>query len=96
VERKCKGRTGRTIARSAAGRGINRRLDAGQVLFRKLKPGPGHSRAEVVENQRARLGAALIELAVEYGYETITVRGLSRSAGVSTGTFYSHFEKVED
>jgi len=38
----------------------------------------------------------MIELAVEQGYETITVRGLSRAAGVSTRSFYSHFANVED
>jgi AcrR family transcriptional regulator len=38
----------------------------------------------------------MIELAAEVGIEDVTVRGLSRLAGVSTGTFYRHFSNVEE
>lgn len=38
----------------------------------------------------------MVELVAERGYRGVTVRELSRTAGVSTGTFYSHFENVEE
>ncbi|HEV7564070.1 MAG TPA: helix-turn-helix domain-containing protein [Solirubrobacterales bacterium] len=38
----------------------------------------------------------MVELAADQGYEKVTVRGLSRLAGVSTGTFYKHFQGVEE
>jgi AcrR family transcriptional regulator len=72
-----------------------RSRDSGGPLFRKLKPGPGHSAAEVLADQRVRLEGAMVELAGERGYPAVTVRGLSRWAGVSTRTFYKHFANVE-
>jgi len=38
----------------------------------------------------------MIELVAERGYEGVTVRGLSRLAGVSSGTLYEHFAGKED
>jgi AcrR family transcriptional regulator len=38
----------------------------------------------------------MVELAAETGYSGVTVRGLSRLAGVSTKTFYKCFENTED
>jgi AcrR family transcriptional regulator len=38
----------------------------------------------------------MIELAAEVGYDRVTVRGLSRLAGVSTATFYKHFQNAEE
>lgn len=38
----------------------------------------------------------MIELAAEQGFEKVTVRGLSRLAGVSTATFYKQFPNVEE
>lgn len=81
-------RTGRTAgARKVSG--------VAKPLYTKLKPGPGRSRQKVREHQQARLCGAMVELAAERGYENVTVRGLSRLAGVSTGTFYNHFDNVE-
>ena len=33
----------------------------------------------------------MVEIAADRGYEEVTVRGLGRLAGISTGTFYKHF-----
>jgi AcrR family transcriptional regulator len=46
-------------------------------------------------SQRGRLLAAAISLAGEQGPGAVTVRGLSAAAGISTGTFYSHFPTVD-
>jgi AcrR family transcriptional regulator len=37
----------------------------------------------------------MVELVAEHGYEGVTVRGLARLAGVSTGSFYKRFVNVE-
>jgi len=66
------------------------------TLYPKLRPGPGRPTDQVVANQRARLTGAMVELVAERGYRGVTVRGLSRLAGVSTKTFYQCFENVED
>lgn len=66
------------------------------ALYPKLKPGPGRSAATIRENQRARLLGAMVALVGESGYSALTVRRLSRLAGVSTGTFYAHFANIED
>jgi AcrR family transcriptional regulator len=63
---------------------------------RKLKPGPGLSAPAVFADQRRRLRAATIELVGEHGYENVTVRALSKHAGVSTRTFYRHFANAAD
>jgi len=65
-------------------------------LYPKLRPGPGRSTEQVVANQRARLIGAMVELVAERGYRGVTVRGLSRLAGVSTKAFYDCFRNVED
>lgn len=67
-----------------------------KVRYSKLKPGPGQSAEEVRADQRARLHGATIELTAERGYAALTVRGISRTAGVSTRTLYAHFENVEE
>lgn len=64
-------------------------------LYKKLKPGPGHSAGAVRANQRVRLHGAMVENVVDDGFEQVTVRGVSRLAGVSTGTFYKHFANTE-
>lgn len=38
----------------------------------------------------------MVELVAEHGYVGVTVRGLSRRAGVSSGTLYDHFVGKED
>jgi AcrR family transcriptional regulator len=65
-------------------------------LYRKLKPGPGTSAAEVIASQRARLRQAMVDLVAERGFGGVTVRGLSSTAGVSTRTFYAHFPNAEE
>jgi AcrR family transcriptional regulator len=67
-----------------------------EPLFRKLKPGPGHGTAEVLADQRGRLQRAMVELVAQRGYPGVTVRGLSRLAGVSTRSFYKHFANTEE
>jgi AcrR family transcriptional regulator len=69
---------------------------AARSSFPKLKPGPGHSAAEVRANQRTRLQLAIAELIIERGYEGLTVRGVSKLAGVSTRTFYGHFGNLDE
>jgi AcrR family transcriptional regulator len=64
--------------------------------YRKLKPGPGRPHDEVVAHQRSRILAALIELSAEHGYAAVTVRDLSRAAGVSKASFYAQFHGKED
>lgn len=65
-------------------------------VLKKLKPGPGLSREAVAMDQKLRLRVALCTLAAESGYDAITVRLLIRRAGVSTSTFYNHYDSVED
>jgi AcrR family transcriptional regulator len=65
-------------------------------LYAKLKPGPGRSEEEVLDSQRSRLRRAMIDLSADRGYEAVTVRALTRLAGVSTRSFYSHFGNVEE
>jgi AcrR family transcriptional regulator len=42
-----------------------------------------------------RLYGAIVEIIADDGFEKVTVRGVSRFAGVSTGTFYVHFANTE-
>ena len=64
--------------------------------YNRLKPGPGQSASQVSLHQRERIHRAMIQLVAEDGYGSVTVRKLARLAGVSTGTFYSHFDGKED
>src|ERR1700761_1853985 len=68
---------------------------AEKSVLRKLKPGPGLSREEVATDQRLRLRLALAGLAAESGYDAVTVRRLIRRAGISTSTFYNHYDSVD-
>jgi AcrR family transcriptional regulator len=65
-------------------------------VLRKLKPGPGLSRKAVAIDQKLRIRVALAALAAELGFASVTVRALIRRAGVSTSTFYNHYDSVED
>jgi AcrR family transcriptional regulator len=38
----------------------------------------------------------MIEIAAAHGYEGVTVRGLTKRARVSSGTFYKHYSSTED
>jgi hypothetical protein len=64
--------------------------------YERLRPGPGRSREAVAANQRERIQRAMVELAAEGGRKRITVRQLAKLAGVSSATFYSLFDGVED
>ena len=65
-------------------------------LLAKLKPGPGQLPEEVRASQQARIRHAMVELVAERGYSGVTIRGLVRTSGVSTSTFYRHFPNVEE
>lgn len=64
--------------------------------YTRLRPGPGQKVDEVASDQRRRLLQAMLDLATEEGYESITVRRLSELAGVSTASFYARFDGKED
>ena len=67
-----------------------------KTRYPKLKPRRNCAAEEVGASQRARLSAAMIELVDEVGYGALTVRGLTRRAGVSTRAFYEHFAGQEE
>lgn len=71
------------------------RAPSPEPLYPRLKPGPGLSAERVLANQRARLCGAMIELVGDDGFQRVTVRKLTRLAGVSTKTFYDCFANVE-
>lgn len=64
--------------------------------YERLKPGPGRSHKSVAEHQRARICRAIVDLSADGGRKAVTVRGIVRLAGVSTGTFYTLFDGVDD
>jgi AcrR family transcriptional regulator len=64
--------------------------------YERLKPGPGQSRMAVIASQRERLQRAIIELAAQDGVAGLTVRRLTRLAGVSTGSFYARFSGTDE
>ncbi|HVY79018.1 MAG TPA: TetR/AcrR family transcriptional regulator [Solirubrobacterales bacterium] len=61
----------------------------------KIRPRSGLSRAEVVENQRARIFAGFAAALVYHGYEDTKVTDIVELAGVSRATFYERFESKE-
>ncbi|QFG25226.1 TetR/AcrR family transcriptional regulator [Actinomadura sp. WMMB 499] len=64
---------------------------------KKLSPGRhGLSREQVAASQRARLVAAMAEVAAEKGYTAVTVADVLKRAGVSRLTFYQHFSDKAD
>jgi AcrR family transcriptional regulator len=64
--------------------------------FVRLKPGPKRSDIDVGKHQRTRLQRAMTQLVAQGGYRSVTVRKLTRLAGVSTSTFYSQFDGTDD
>jgi AcrR family transcriptional regulator len=58
---------------------------------RRLRPGPGVPREDVVRNQRERLFGAMVASVYERGYAATTVNDLVRISGVSSRTFYDIF-----
>jgi AcrR family transcriptional regulator len=49
----------------------------------------------VAAHQRARLHGAMAELSADQGYRSVTIRALTKRAGVSTRAFYIHFGDKE-
>jgi AcrR family transcriptional regulator len=64
--------------------------------YERLKPGPSQSQLDVIASQRARLQRAIIEIAARDGLDAVTVRRLTKLAGVSTATFYARFSGTDD
>jgi AcrR family transcriptional regulator len=58
---------------------------------RRLSPGPGTPRDEVLANQRERLFGAMVASVSERGYRATTVGHLAEISGVSSRTFYDLF-----
>jgi AcrR family transcriptional regulator len=69
--------------------------EAGTLRERRLPPGPGTPRDEVVANQRERLFGAMVASVAERGYRATTVADLAAISGVSSRTFYEHFPDKE-
>ncbi len=62
-----------------------------ELRERRLRPGPGTPREEVLANQRQRLFGAMVASVAERGYVATTVNDLSEISGVSSRTFYDLF-----
>jgi AcrR family transcriptional regulator len=65
--------------------------DSDQLRERRLPPGPGTPRKEVLANQRERFFGAMVASVSARGYRATTVGDLAEISGVSSGTFYEHF-----
>jgi AcrR family transcriptional regulator len=62
-----------------------------ELRSRKLRPGSGIPREQVVQNQRERLFGATVATVAEKGYEGTTIADLVNASGVSRSDFYEHF-----
>ena len=65
------------------------------VLFRNA-PAAGRKQDQRVQRTRDRLGSALMELLHQRHFDEITVQDVLDHAGVSRGTFYSHYRDKND
>jgi AcrR family transcriptional regulator len=65
--------------------------DSDSLRDRRLRPGPGVPREDVVGNQRERLFGAMVASVSERGYAGTTVNDLVKISGVSSRTFYDLF-----
>jgi AcrR family transcriptional regulator len=65
--------------------------DSSTLRDRKLRPGPGTPRQDVVRNQRERLFGAMVACVAEKGYEDTRVADLVELSGVSSRSFYDLF-----
>lgn len=63
---------------------------------RKLSPGPGRLRKEVVAHQLTRIHRALVDAVADDGYENLRVRDVVRRAEVSSRAFYELFGSKDD
>jgi hypothetical protein len=64
---------------------------ASELRKRKLHPGSGTPRSDVIRNQRERLFGATVAVVSEKGYEATTVADVIELSGVSRSDFYKHF-----
>ena len=62
---------------------------------RRLSPGPGRPREEVLASQRERLFGAMVASVSARGYRATTVSDLAEISGVSSRTFYDLFADKE-
>ena len=69
--------------------------DSESLRDRKLRPGPGVPREDVVANQRERLFGAMVAAVAERGYAAATVGDLLEISGISSRTFYDLFPDKE-
>ena len=69
--------------------------DSAELRERRLRPGPGVPREEVVANQRERLFGAMVAAVARRGYRTTTVADLVEISGVSSRTFYDLFGDLD-
>lgn len=67
-----------------------------ELRARKLTPGPGTSRAEVVANQRERLMGGMAIAVARHGYAKTRVADVLELSGVSRNAFYKHFANKRD
>lgn len=65
--------------------------EAATLRARRLHPGGGTPRSEVIRNQRERLFGAIVAVVSEKGYEATTVADVIELSGVSRSAFYEHF-----
>jgi AcrR family transcriptional regulator len=65
--------------------------DSDALREKRLRPGPGVPREEVVANQRRRFFGAMVASVSERGYVATTVNDLVEISGVSSRTFYDLF-----
>lgn len=66
------------------------------IAYRRLKPGPGKTPKAVESDQRDRIHRAMVELVASGGRPAATVRKLTKLAGVSTATFYSLYDGMDE
>ena len=55
-----------------------------------------NERAARTAQTRARIKAALVELIGEKGFDALTVSDVTRRAKINRGTFYIHYQDVND
>jgi AcrR family transcriptional regulator len=77
-------------------RGSRRRPQAALPTLKKIRPGSGLSRAEVIANQRRRVLDGLALALSYHGYDDTRITDVVELAGVSRPTFYEHFAGKEE
>jgi len=69
--------------------------DSDSLREKRLPPGPGRPREEVLANQRERLYGAMVASVSARGYKATTVGDLAEISGVSSRTFYDLYPDKE-